>query len=93
MWADIGIAALLLVGVYCFLQLVGFRSRVITSKSDRRAEDMYDQYADSARAQRRYAKKHGGEWTDDEGKSGSLVGSGLAGRCGPVGHRAESMIF
>lgn len=64
MWADIGIAALLLVGIYCFLELVGFRSRVLTRKSDRRAEDMYDQYADSPRAQRKYAKQRGGEWTE-----------------------------
>jgi hypothetical protein len=60
MWADIGIAALLLIGAYCFLQLVGFRSRMLISETDRRAEDMYGQYAGSPRPQRRHAREHGG---------------------------------
>jgi hypothetical protein len=66
MWADIGIAALLLVGVYCFLELIGWRSRVMTRRTDRRAEDLYGQYADSPRVQRKYARRHGGEWTEGD---------------------------
>jgi len=67
MWVDIAIAALLLAGVYCFLEIVGWRSRMLTRKTDRRAEDLYDRYAGSPRSQRKYARQHGGEWTDDAG--------------------------
>jgi hypothetical protein len=34
MWMDIGIVALLLVGVYCFVELVGWRTRMLTSRGD-----------------------------------------------------------
>jgi hypothetical protein len=33
---------------------------------DHTAQDMYDNYADSPRKQRRYAKRHGGEGHDGE---------------------------
>ena len=69
MWSDIGIAMLLLAGIYCFLQLVGFRSEMLTRKTTRRAEDLYDSFADSPRQQRRYAREHGGEWTDEPATS------------------------
>jgi hypothetical protein len=65
MLVDIGIAALLLVGVYCFLRLIGWQTAWRTRKTTRRAEDLYDQYADSPRKQRTYAKDHGGQWKDD----------------------------
>jgi hypothetical protein len=65
MWIDIGIVALLLVGVYSFIELVGWRTRMVTSRATRRAEDLYGLFADSARQQRRYAREHGGTWTDD----------------------------
>jgi hypothetical protein len=61
MLADIGIAVLLLIGIYCFLRIVGWQTRLRTSKSTRRAEDLYDQFADSPRKQRAYARHHGGE--------------------------------
>jgi len=64
MWLDLGIAALLIIGVYCFAVLTGFQTRVLTRRGDRRAEDMYDEYADSPRSQRRFAKEHGGTWQD-----------------------------
>jgi hypothetical protein len=60
MWLDLGIVALLLIGVYCFAVLTGFQTRLLTRRSNRRAEDMYDQYADSLRRQRRSAREHGG---------------------------------
>ena len=50
---DIGIVALLLVGVYCFIDLVGWRTRLLTSRTEHRAEDTYGQYADSPSKQRR----------------------------------------
>jgi hypothetical protein len=67
MLADIGIAVLLLVGVYCFLALVGFRTSLLTRRSTRRAEDLYGQFADSPRQQRKYARERGGTWKDDAG--------------------------
>ena len=65
MWLDIGIAALLIFAVYAFLELAGFRTRYLTHRTTRRAEDLYDQYADSPRKQHRYAKEHGGSWHED----------------------------
>ena len=50
---DIGIVALLLVGVYCFIELVGWRTRMLTSRTERRAEDTYAQYAGPPSKQRR----------------------------------------
>ena len=65
MWADIGIAVLLLAGIYCFLRVLGWRTGTMTRRSNRRAEDLYDQFADSARQQRKYAKDHGGAWQEE----------------------------
>jgi hypothetical protein len=64
---DIIVPVLLIVGGLCFLWLVGFRTRILTRKSDRTAESMYSNYADSNRKQRNYAREHGGQWRDDEG--------------------------
>jgi hypothetical protein len=66
-WVNILIPALLILGVYCFLVVVGFRTRLLTRKTNRTAESMYDSYADSPRKQRKYAKDHGGTWKDDDG--------------------------
>jgi hypothetical protein len=65
MWMDIGIVALMLAGVYAFTQLVGWRTRDLTRRTTRRAEDMYGQFADSPRQQRRHAAEHGGERAKD----------------------------
>lgn len=61
MWADIGVVLLLLFGFYAFIEVTGFRTRMMTRHTDRSAADMYDNYADSDRAQRRYARRHGGK--------------------------------
>lgn len=53
MWLVVVIVALFAVGIYCFAELVGWRTRMLTRKTDRRAEDMYDQYADSPHKRRR----------------------------------------
>jgi hypothetical protein len=73
MWLDIGIAALLIFAVYAFVELAGFRTRYLTHRTTRRAEDLYDQYADSPRKQHRYAREHGGSW--HEGSDGDPSGS------------------
>jgi hypothetical protein len=65
MWLDVAIAALFIVGIYCFAVLTGWQTRLISRRTKRRAEDMYDQYAGSPRQQRRYAKEHGETWHDD----------------------------
>ena len=65
-WIYIIVVVVLLFGIYAFLVLIGFEKRFLSRKTSRTAESMYDNYADSDRKQRRYAKEHGGEWTDDE---------------------------
>ena len=46
-----------------FMSIVGFRTRTLTRKTDRRAEDLYPYYAGSRREQHRYAHDHG-VWRD-----------------------------
>ena len=58
MWLDVVIVALFAVGIYCFAVLTGFQTRVLARRSNRRAEDMYGEYADSPHKQRRFAKEH-----------------------------------
>ncbi len=65
-WQYIIIAAVLIAGVYGFLVLTGFETRVLTRKTGRTAESMYENYADSNPKQRRYARKRGGEWKDGD---------------------------
>jgi type II secretory pathway component PulL len=71
MWLDLAIVALFIVGIYCFAVLTGWQTRLISRRTKRRAEDMYDQYAGSPRQQRRFAKEHGGTWQDDPAGPGS----------------------
>jgi hypothetical protein len=54
-WMDVIVAILLIVGVYGLLVLTGFEKRVLTRKTSRTAESMYDNYADSAGKQPRPA--------------------------------------
>jgi hypothetical protein len=65
-WEDIIIVAVLIFGIYCFLVVVGFRTRLLTRKTDRTTESMYSSYADSNRKQRKYARERGGQWGDDD---------------------------
>jgi hypothetical protein len=66
-WQYIIIAAVILFGIYGFLTLTSFETRMLSRRTNRRAADLYPRYADSLRKQRRYAKEHGGEWTSDDG--------------------------
>jgi hypothetical protein len=45
-WIYLIVAAVLILGIYGFLTLAGFERRSLTRKTHRRAEDMYDNYAD-----------------------------------------------
>lgn len=66
-WEDILIAVFLLFGLGCFLYLVGFRTRLMTRKTHRTAENLYPDFADSPAEQRKYAREHGGTWREDDG--------------------------
>jgi hypothetical protein len=66
-WEDILIGALLILGVCCFLSLVGFNVRRLTRKTSRTAENLYGNFADSPRKQEKYAREHGGSWREDDG--------------------------
>ena len=66
-WQYIIIAAVILFGIYGFLTLTKFETRVLSRRTTRRAADLYPNYADSLRKQHRCAKEHGGEWTSDDG--------------------------
>lgn len=39
--------------------------RFWSRRTDRTAQDMYDQFTDSPRQQRKYARHHGGEWHNE----------------------------
>ena len=71
MWLDFAIVALFVVGIYCFAVLTGWQTRLLSRRTKRRAEDMYDQYAGSPRQQRRFAKEHGGTWQAGQARPGS----------------------
>jgi hypothetical protein len=60
MWLDVVIVALFMVGIYSFAVLCGWQTRLLSRRTNRRAEDMYDEYADSPRRHRRFAN-HGGD--------------------------------
>jgi hypothetical protein len=65
-WEIILFIAVVIFAIYAFASIVGFRTRTLTRPTDRTAQDMYDNYADSPRKQRRYARHHGGEGHDVE---------------------------
>jgi hypothetical protein len=46
-WMYVVIVAVLALGAYGFLSLARYQTRWLTSKTGRRAEDMYDNFADS----------------------------------------------
>jgi hypothetical protein len=60
-WEAVLFFAVVIFAIYAFASIVGLRTRTFTRPTDRTAQDMYDNYADSPRKQRRYAKRHGGE--------------------------------
>ena len=66
-WQYIVIAAVLVLGIYAFLVFTGFETRTLSRRTTRRPEDLYPNYADSLRKQRRSARQHGGEWTSHDG--------------------------
>jgi len=65
-WEIILFIAVVIFAIYAFASIVGFRTRTLTRRTDRTAENMYDNYADPPRKQHRYARHHGGEGRDGE---------------------------
>jgi len=66
-WEYIVVAAVLLFGIYAFLVLTGFETRVLSRRTSRTAESMYSNYADSPHKQRRPARQRADEWKEGEG--------------------------
>ncbi|HEX5293117.1 MAG TPA: hypothetical protein VFX25_29950 [Streptosporangiaceae bacterium] len=64
-WETLLFLAAVIVAIWGFASLVGFRTRSVTRRTDRTADQLYDQFADSPRRQRKYARQHGGEWHND----------------------------
>jgi hypothetical protein len=54
-WVDIVVVLLFLLGIYGFVTLAGFNTRWLTRKTDRRAEDLYDQYGYRQRRRHRHS--------------------------------------
>jgi hypothetical protein len=57
--------AAVILAIWGFASLVGVRTPSLTRHTDRTAQDMYEQFADSPRKQRKYARQHGGEWRNE----------------------------
>jgi hypothetical protein len=64
-WEAILFFAAVILAIWGFVSMVGFRTRFLTRRTDRTAQDMYSKFADSPRKQRRYARHHGGEWRNE----------------------------
>ena len=54
------------VAIWGFISMVGVRTRFLTRRTGRRAEDLYDDYADSPKKQQQYAREHGGSWHNSD---------------------------
>ena len=59
-WEILLFFAAVALAIYGFASIVGFRTRTLTRPTDRTAENMYDNFADPKRKQRRQAGEHGG---------------------------------
>jgi hypothetical protein len=60
-WETLLFLAAVILALYGFASIVGFRTRTLTRHTDRTAENMYDNFADPTRKQRRQAREHRGE--------------------------------
>jgi hypothetical protein len=66
-WDYMVVVAVLLIGISAFVALCVYMGRVLSHGDSHEADTMYDNYADSLRKQRRYARQHGGQRTDEGG--------------------------
>jgi hypothetical protein len=60
-WEIILFFAAVILAIYGFASIVGFRTRTLSRKTDRTAENMYDNYSELTPKQRRQAEKHADE--------------------------------
>jgi hypothetical protein len=60
-WEIILFFAAVILAIYGFASIVGFRTRWLSRKTDRTAENMYDNYSELTPKQRRQAEKHADE--------------------------------
>jgi hypothetical protein len=74
-WGDMLFALAVVLAIKGFLALIGVETRWFTRRTYRTAEDIYPNYADSARKQHRYAREHGGQWRDQGNSSGRSTGT------------------
>lgn len=63
------------IAIWGFISLVRFRTRELSHKTDRTAQDLYPSFADSPREQHRFAQEHGGQWRDDAGSASGPEGT------------------
>jgi hypothetical protein len=52
-WVDIVVPVLFILAIYGFASWAGFNTRWLTGKTDRRAEDLYDEYGNHQRRRHR----------------------------------------
>jgi hypothetical protein len=64
-WEILIFIGVVILAVWGFASIVGLQTRNLTRRTRRSAEDLYGNFADSPRKQRRYAREHGGEWRND----------------------------
>jgi hypothetical protein len=64
-WEILIFIAVVILAIWGFASIVGLQTWNLTRRTRRSAEDMYGNFADSPRKQRRYAREHGGEWRND----------------------------
>jgi hypothetical protein len=62
-WEIVLFFAAVILAIYGFASIVGFRTRSLSRRTGRTAENMYDNYAELPPRQRREARKHSGERT------------------------------
>jgi hypothetical protein len=65
-WEYIVAVVVLILAVAAFVSIVRFQTRNLSRKTNRTVDSMYDSYADSPRQQRRFARRRGGSWRDEE---------------------------
>ena len=63
-WLDVLIGLLFLTGIYGFVLMVRTMTTRLSSHTDRTAEQMYDQHADSPKKERRLSRRDRGTGGD-----------------------------
>jgi hypothetical protein len=68
-WQYVILVGALIFGVYGFITLTGFETRLLSRRTDRTAENMYSSDADPTRRQRRSARRHDSQQKDHGDKA------------------------